>query len=776
MSTKTLIPVLLLASARLCQVPVPPQAAAQKQLDGEQRLLSGQLATMTPRFERVLLDHEPDGTIWAVANDWKASFAPATTTFLPFLGADAERHYPVAFRLVAATVAGTPLALDAAAKPVAAPDQSEVRYERGGLTEVYALALEGIEQKFGFASLPGRGELRLALQVTTDLAGEQRADGTLSFTNSRGGVRYGRAVAIDAAGQRCEVTTRWSAVDLELSVPAAFVAKAQLPLWVDPLVSTIQSAWTDSATLRAIDTAYDGSLDHYAVVWERRLTAWDSDCYLLRYDGAMNYLGGLSALITIDSSLDCWQDCRIANLNAYDKFLVVAECSYYGSSPFWIGGRSYHDSFWPVLGPKLDIARAGVAGHPNGDKLNPDVGGDPETATPTYFTVVWENVANQNQHDILFKQITDQGTSTTPGAIVLDNAGYFCSEPRISKSDGLRPFASQRWAVVWRRCTGGGVCLGMEIRAGMIRWDGQVSFFGAPLQTNFWLTNEASFAHQYSVSSPTDERAGRRRYAFVTDWWDAGTASTDIHGLVFDDTGLRLDIERNLTLLEPWSFHHTRNQYDPVVDCDGTRFAVAYTEAFSATDNDVYVSTFAFDQNPWPQWFAHDPLNVAALSVANEQEAAIVATRSGGGAGVRYGLAWRVVGGGSTNHAVEVRSYDGMQAGSTLVTRTTGCGGLQIAAIGLTALGQALRFTLPNASGALRGFLAGAPVLWPIAGCPGCIQGSDGYIVLGAVLDLAVPPVPGLVGATFAVQGFDFASGPCLGQFRVSDTVDFTLR
>jgi hypothetical protein len=771
MSTRPLVPILLLlAGTSSAQGPVPAAVAAQKQLAAEQRLLAGRLQTAAPAFDDVVLHCETDGTIWAAANDWKASFAAAATTFAPFCGADAERHCPVAFRLAAVSVGAQSVPFDAAATPVAASDRRAVRYERGSLAEVYALSLDGIEQKFGFASMPVHGELRLELQVTTELAGERNADGTIQFTNERGGVRYGKAIAFDGAGRRCELETRWDAHRIELAVPAEFVTGARLPLWIDPVVSSIRTVTSDSTPLRAVDIAYDSSLDQYAVVWERTLNASDSDCYVQRLDGAMNLVG---SWLTVDSSFDSWRDCRIASLNAYDDYLIVAECSSGGASPFWIGGRIIHSGAGVTIGARIDVARAGAPGHPNGDKLNPDVGGDPETATPTYFTVVWEDVANQNQHDILFKQVDHQGAPRTAGAIVLDNAGYFCTEPRISKSDGLRPFGSQRWAVVWRRCAGSPLCLGMEIRAGMIRWDGQVSFFGAPLQTNFWLTNEASFAHQYSVSSPTDERDGRRRHAFVTEWWDASTASRDVHGLVFDDTGLRLDIERNLTLLEPWSFHHARNQSDPVVDCDGTRFAVAYTEQFSATDNDVYVSTFAFATGPAPQWSAQDALSVAALTTVPEQEPAIVATRSGGGAGVRYGLAWRVAG---ATYAVEARSYDGMQAGTTWVTRATGCGGLQLQTTGLPAIGQLLGFTLPNAAGALRGFLAGVPVAWPIAGCPGCAQGCDGYVLLGPGLQLAVPPVPGLVGVTFAVQGFDFATGPCLGQFKVSDTIDFTLR
>jgi hypothetical protein len=32
------------------------------------------------------------------------------------------------------------------------------------------------------------------------------------------------------------------------------------------------------------------------------------------------------------------------------------------------------------------------------------------------------------------------------------------------------------------------------------------------------------------------------------------------------------------------------------------------------------------------------------------------------------------------------------------------------------------------------------------------------------------------VGATFAVEGFDFSSGPCLGQLKISNTLDIAIQ
>ncbi len=106
-----------------------------------------------------------------------------------------------------------------------------------------------------------------------------------------------------------------------------------------------------------------------------------------------------------------------------------------------------------------------------------------------------------------------------------------------------------------------------------------------------------------------------------------------------------------------------------------------------------------------------------------------------------------------------------------------GCGGLYLQASGEPAIGETATFALPTASG-LRGFVAGVPVQWPVAACPGCMQGANGTTLLANTLQIAIPPVPAFVGLTIAVQGFEFlpAGQPCLGQVVISNTIDMTIQ
>ena len=72
-------------------------------------------------FDRLAYDEPGDGQLWVLGRDYKASFGPDGATFVPFLGSDAPRTYPVHMRLEEASLGGEALVLKDAAQ-----------YERNG--------------------------------------------------------------------------------------------------------------------------------------------------------------------------------------------------------------------------------------------------------------------------------------------------------------------------------------------------------------------------------------------------------------------------------------------------------------------------------------------------------------------------------------------------------------------------------------------------------------------------------------------------------------------
>lgn len=314
----------------------------------------------------VLYDAPQDDQVWALAPAWKAGFSTQGATFVPFFGSDAPASHPATFQVTGAAVGGVDLPTQGLA---VARDQDCVGITRQGFREQYLVGLAGIEQQFVFEQLPRRGELSVDLAVAGDY--EVHVDGAeLRFTCALGSFRYGAAQAFDARGRTVPMATEWRAGVLRLVVPADFVATAQLPLVIDPLIGNVVTLATSTLRYGATDLAYDASLAMHVACYERVFSQTDSDVLAVRLDANHQAIG---SPFSIDATTTSWRGCRIANLNAYDKFLVVAE-SELAPNPIAIAGRVYLAASH-TLGSQFDIERGTRA------CIRPDVGGDPSRST-----------------------------------------------------------------------------------------------------------------------------------------------------------------------------------------------------------------------------------------------------------------------------------------------------------------------------------------------------------------------------------------------------------
>lgn len=725
-------------------VALPAQAAPATGATGAKPAPAGLLQQVSERHRDVVFDAPGDGRLHAAARTYKMAFAADAATFVPYLGADAARNFPVAFALDGATVGGEPLAL---ARPAPRRHGAEVVYDRGTCTEHYRLTAEHAEQLFCFTTLPARGELAVQIGVATELAPRTTGAG-LEFTNERGAVTYSQAVAIDARGRRAPLATELRDGGIRITVPAAFVAAAELPLWIDPIVAT-RTIYANTYVLAGNDIAHDGSLGEYMVAWSREWSQADHDVFVQRFDATFAPVG---STIPIDLSADSWRRPRIAALEAHDRFLVVARC-WNATATFFVAGRVVTQS----AGPVLPIEGTQVPGGLGRTAINPDVGGDGNTATPVYWNVVF-TVMGGASDDVYMRRVRFDGTLVDPAATPIANTPFDEYDVRISNSDGDAPALSQAWGIVWLRDHS-------ELWGTSVQWNGTV--LAAPRLLRTGISNHTT----WDVSSPTDDRNGERHFLLVTQEHDAGTASMDVVGMLLDRTFQTAMTARSLSAVTLPLAQAIKAQTDPSVDCDGARFAVAFTHHWSATDTDVYVATVMPDAT-LSNFLGHD-FAAAASTSDDEQQPMICATRSGGGAGVRYAAVWSHTV--ATGGHVEGGLYDGRLAGAQFAQRPTACGGLAIAYGGEPAPGSAFSVSLSGHTG-IAGFLAGTPVNVPLGVCPGCTQGVVGDAWVATTMNVPVPANPALVGATIAFQAFDVTNAACLGFLRVSDTVDVTVR
>ena len=245
---RTFLPLAFLAPGLLAQI-LPQDRPVAANPRGMPAILPGAPVPVAPTD--VVIDRAADGTLWALGGSWKAAFDGASCRYVPFFGSKAPRNFPLDLAVRAATVGGQPMEL---AVSEAAADGRTVRVGRGGLTETYDLAMDRVEQSFVFHALPNRGAVEVEIAVASELR-PAPIDGGLRFANEHGHVDYTKAIAVDAAGRRLPLAIAWRGEAIAMTIPAEFVAAAQLPLVLDPVITTSPILATNAAAQSNPDVA-----------------------------------------------------------------------------------------------------------------------------------------------------------------------------------------------------------------------------------------------------------------------------------------------------------------------------------------------------------------------------------------------------------------------------------------------------------------------------------------------------------------------------------------
>lgn len=712
------------------------------------------LPTLAKKFvppTDVLLDQPAaDGPFWALGKNYKASFEADRWTFFAQPAAEADAAQPLTFRLARASVGEVAVDVSTHAQPVR--QGSAITLRHGSIDETLLVAYESVEQTFTFTHLPTRGEIVLGIETLTALPARANGD-ALQFVNDWHHVSYSAAVAIDAVGNRIALPSIWCNGQIELRVPAAFVATAQLPLVIDPILAS-NTVVTGSGDVGNPDIVWAPATGWH-VCWQRIFAAGDWDIYVQRLDANLNPIG---TAVAIDYTSANWYRPKIAHLRAYGVSMVVAEV---GTSPTKIAGRILDNAGTMTTG-QFDVHATGSG------SLVPDVGGDSGGA-PTYFTVVWEYAYSAADHDIYARQVASNGTLRGTGPTYVQTSTANQSNPSISKSDGGLPYGTQRYTMVWQHRTAAG---NEDIDGAMLTWDG---VFVPVNGQNVFPINHSGTSHTYpQVSSPALPGSDGHRKIVVC--YEAPSVNNgDIELSAMREDGLVLWHDNLLfrdggLVRQPWA------QYRPSVDSDGQRFTIAYHEAWNnSTDLDARYSFFA----------AGDvellPLDTGSPAGSGANEFALQIASHYAGSGLFDPVYGTCNDYDSTSaYAIQADVYQGNSTGF-LTYRTTSCGN----AVGLGVTGDAvpggvLSFT-SGAAGLLSGFVVGTSASLPIGACPQCVLGVSGSSVPGSSWQFSLPNDVGLIGSRIAVQAWAFAwpnpgNGSCFGQIHLSDTLDVLVR
>ena len=384
-----------------------------------------------------------DAGIWALGKDYKAFAGPDGFQFIPFLGSDAPRNFPVRFELDNVQFGSRSLDLGQGGTVTRSADR--ITIARPNAEAWYDMEWDQVKQSFAFDLLPSDQELVLQIAVESELSVGELPNG-LRFQNDRGGLDYTQALVYDATGQERSIPIGWVQGKIELRVPADFMAQAQSPIVVDPIVRTYQIHGEFQKDSVSPDVAYDLDANEFAYVHVSVFSATDRDI-LVQTWGATSDTAKELAWVEI-SGAD-WFNPAIANDNASDTYLVVNLVDVGGQNEVW--GTS-------VAAGTLETSSSVLIGSVSNNALpwsnaSLDVGGN--SFHHSLFKVVWaREFPTLGYNGIRTANVTPAPANNPilPPIVgvteTIDGSGSVSSsKPKISKSTGESDNAE--WRVVW---------------------------------------------------------------------------------------------------------------------------------------------------------------------------------------------------------------------------------------------------------------------------------------------------------------------------------------
>ncbi|MBL8751662.1 MAG: hypothetical protein JNK15_00060 [Planctomycetes bacterium] len=695
-------------------------------------------------------DADADGQTWVRGERYKLGLSAQGATFQPLFGPKASRDFPLTFGLAGCSIAGKDVALAATRSWRRTDDR--FTSEHGGVQECWTVRPEGAQQWFVLAQPTTPGAVTLRIDVAGDLAADGDGPGVRFAAPGLGEVRYSDAVAIDAAGRRLELPVDVVDGDLVIQVPTAFVAGAQWPVVVDPLLTTFAFD-TTVGDFQDAKVACEPTTGNWLVVAEEHLSATDVDVVMWRYSNAVPPV--LLDTVYAENSTALTRNPGVGFVAQTQNFIVAWHNA--TANNFQLRSRQAGST---TMGTLLGTS-AGIGADPdNRCAIGSTLAGD------RFLLVLFRK--NSTGTDIFANLRSSAGTSFGTmfvGPLFAPSQGTMVPGD-VSTAASL----TDKWVVVWRECSNA-TCGSQLVRMQAIVSNGG----GSPLTGEATVTLEtASVADHVSI-------AGHGGNLLAT-WraFDAATLSNDIHGVPIGISGGLYAPQgpvQNLSAQEP-NVNNTRDQFAPSVGYDGTRFVYGYLED-DGTDLLFPHAATVFVSGPAITWHeGHLPLSTVP-GFSHQSFDLAASTRQ-----LAEGHHLAVFQQHSPTFTGDVRGayIDARKPGVLFAVNQTGCGAPSEPSIGLTgtpALGRTFTIGLGNVTG-FPFLLVGPENFSLLPGCGGCSAGIDLSQMQAfgsASLSVDVPPAPSLLQFRLAFQGLTMLqTGGCPASFvgfdfALSDTL-----
>lgn len=368
-----------------------------------------------------LLTRQGD-TLAGFGADYIATFAADGMHFVPNLGTRVATNQRLHVGLQSIRRGGAELPLQAGVAPVQA-DTTAIYHRSATVSERYDVRAEGVEQSFHFTTLPGRGDLVVRCLLGGELAplAEPAPGGGLQFLlPGIGGATIGTVTGIDGNGARCAGELRLVDGELELSLPAAFVDHAALPLVLDPLFGARIDVTGSPGSEGDADIAYAATSGEYLVVWAQAQSTSSANLVGRFYHPTT----GLGPFLTLGSAGSVRRP-KVTYHRYQHRFLVVWE-----KSAAWLGAGQLTSRIVEgnrTLGPSLDLTPANV------NCTQPALCGNPGgTVSDTGGLVVYRQAGTGLR--ILPYTLPIGTAALVPGTAATLDADPTAELPRLSKA------------------------------------------------------------------------------------------------------------------------------------------------------------------------------------------------------------------------------------------------------------------------------------------------------------------------------------------------------
>ena len=585
-----------------------------------------------------VIRQELDGQPVAMGPAYRANFTADGLLFTPRMGPD-DASRTLRFAFESAKVGDVPVTgLDLRVDPALA--DGTVVFDRGaGVREIYEPLEAGLEQSFAFESLPSRsgdlvvrGRLETNLPLPADSGVTERIE--LREPSGRGAFLE-KVVGVDARGVEVPGSMRIAGHELELRLPASFVAEAELPLVLDPLIGGFQDVAGSSIDYLYPDAAYGArGLTRYGVTWERRWSGTDVDVMFVELDEDLVQVGGQKILEGFIEPLSIAP--AIAFNNQTNQFLVVWEHYATPASFSDVYARQVFAS--GALSSTIPVAQG------SGRQFAPDVGSE-ATTLDNEVLVVWND-----DGEIKGAQVAvDEGFTPFPfGPVTIESTtGLTVSRPRISESGG----SSGRYLVTWTKS------FGIDRDVGMRVVDRNQNLLGTSRYLSTIGPNE-SF-HDVDGDGSTFLVAYERDPVLAA-------FDRDIYArrILVDGSGV-VDLTLELTIDAPDGEDDRR----PAVGFAGNRFYVAWEDPFS---NPFFVDLAYVGLDPGATQVA-EPKTFVTVDGNQNTYAAFAGRPAGGGANGRADFVFQRDSGVDVGENIEIQALG--TEGGIVANLGGGCGG-----------------------------------------------------------------------------------------------------